>query len=103
MLGSAGTKAMSLSISNNGGAQVQYSYGRDQMSMLDLRTGANIQRVIYLHPKTESYSPIVDNLQLSRKHPTVPPFGGGDYYLAGGSLPGQIVLMYQAPVCGILQ
>lgn len=73
----------SVEISDNG--QCYYSYNRYS----------------YVLAKTEQFPQPTSSLALTRKYPEVNNTNNQPIIIASGSLPGQIVTMYQAPVCGV--
>lgn len=85
--------------------KVQTGYTRDyfNLSSADCDSlGSSTSR--YYLPKSEAYPAHGPDMRLTRVFPTVSPQQDGPtiYSFPGGALPGQIITMYQAPVCGWL-
>jgi hypothetical protein len=59
----------------------------------------------YVHNRTRSiyYPPHTADMRLTRIYPVVSNNGYNPTQTVGGSYSGQIITMYQAPVCGILK
>ena len=57
----------------------------------------------YLHGMMSKYPAHTADMRLTRGYPAVTNTGYLPIEVTGGSLPGQIITMYQAPVCSFLQ
>ncbi|WP_208935428.1 hypothetical protein [Paracidovorax avenae] len=103
-LASAGSVSIRFNFAYCQNANSSFTSSRDSVNISDNgQCYSNFNRYNYVLAKSEQYSTPGTDLLLTRKLADVSNGGNQPINVAGGSLPGQIVTMYQAPVCGIFK
>ncbi|GKS73328.1 hypothetical protein AVME950_00550 [Acidovorax sp. SUPP950] len=103
-LASGGAVSIQFNFAYCQNATSSFTTSRDNVNVSDNgQCYSNFNRYNYVLAKSEQFPQVTSDLALTRKPAEV---SNGTYQpinVAGGSLPGQIATMYQAPVCGIFK